>query len=242
MQESKINITTTGGVSELIIREGAAPKPLDPKSPVKINISGTLGAPVEFLTKRLHTLTIDKCYVLVDKNDLSVTLITNEDDEYTTGKVRGSLEYNPKFMEFGINSNKVWSPTELGMFIKMNRSYFPDKDQAMKLTTELMNFTANVNSKLEKAVKESGDRTDNFSQVVNSNLPKSFSVKISIFKGYDPEMLEVETFARVDGREVSFILLSPGANDSLEFLRDTTLNKVVEDIKRIAPELVIIEQ
>lgn len=44
-----MNINLAPGMNEIIIREGAAPKVLDPKAPVKMNINGTIGAPVEFL-------------------------------------------------------------------------------------------------------------------------------------------------------------------------------------------------
>lgn len=49
-----MNINLAPGMNEIIIREGAAPKVLDPKAPVKMNINGTIGAPVEFLKKRIN--------------------------------------------------------------------------------------------------------------------------------------------------------------------------------------------
>ena len=49
-----MNINLATGMNEIIIREGAAPKVLDPKAPVKMNINGTIGAPVEFLKKRIN--------------------------------------------------------------------------------------------------------------------------------------------------------------------------------------------
>ncbi|GFI38279.1 hypothetical protein IMSAGC016_00039 [Muribaculaceae bacterium] len=168
-------------------------------------------------------------------------MITNEADEYTRGKVVGKLAYNPKFVEFGINSGKVWTPTELGLFIKMNRAFFADRMENMKLVSSLMNFTADVNNKIDRAVKENGNRTDNFAQVVNSNLPESFTVQMPIFKGLPSESIEVETFAQVNGREVSFVLLSPGAQATLEDLRDKVIDEQLEQVKEIAPEIAIIE-
>lgn len=123
-----MNINLAPGMNEIIIREGAAPKVLDPKAPVKMNINGTIG-----------------------------------------------------------------------------------------------------------------DRTDNFAQVVNSNLPESFTLSIPVFKGGDKENLEVETFAKIDGRNVAFVLMSPGAEETLETLRDTAIDKELEAIKEIAPEIAIIE-
>ena len=177
----------------------------------------------------------------MDRENISLKLIINEDDFYTRGEINGKLAFHPKFIEFGINTGKVWTPAELGMFFKMNRSFFPDLASNMKLVTDLMNFTGNVNNKIERSVKENGNQTDNFAQVVDSNLPPSFTLKLPIFKGTPAETLEVETFAKINGREVHFILLSPGANAALEEIRDEAIDNELEDIIEIAPEIAIIE-
>lgn len=148
-----MNINLAPGMNEIIIREGAAPKVLDPKAPVKMNINGT---------------------------------------------IKGTLQFHPKFIEFGINTGKVWSPFDFSMFCKMNRAFFADKNVNMTLVSACKNFTATVNNAIERSIKENGDRTDNFAQVVNSNLPESFTLSIPVFKGGDKENLEVETFAKID--------------------------------------------
>lgn len=123
----------------------------------------------------------------------------------------------------------------------MNRAFFTDKNANMTLVSACKNFTATVNNAIERSIKENGDRTDNFAQVVNSNLPESFTLSIPVFKGGDKENLEVETFAKIDGRNVAFVLMSPGAEETLETLRDTAIDKELEAIKEIAPEIAIIE-
>lgn len=42
-----VNLPEGTSTAEVIIREGSAPKVLDPKAPVKINLSGVIGSPVE---------------------------------------------------------------------------------------------------------------------------------------------------------------------------------------------------
>lgn len=245
MQNEKMQINLAPGMktAEVILREGAAVKQLEPKAPVKTDLKGVIGCVVEYLTKRINVgqFAQKDCHILIDRDNVEITLITNEADEYTRGKVVGKLSYNPKFVEFGINRNKVWTPTELGLFIKMNRAFFADRQTNMALVSTLMNFTATVNNKIERAVAENGNRTDNFAQVVNSNLPDKFTLEIAIFKGMPAEKLEVETFANVDGRDVSFILLSPGANQTLEDLRNKVIDEQLDKIKEIAPEIAIIE-
>lgn len=245
MQNEKLQINFAPGMAkaELVLREGVAPKELDPKAPVKTKLNGVIGAVVEYLTKRINAgqFAQKDCHILVNRENIEITLIINEADEYKRGEITGKLGYNPKFIEFGINGGKVWTPTELGMFIKMNRAFFADRAENMKLVSCLMNFTADVNNKIDRAVKENGNRTDNFAQVVNSNLPESFTIQMPIFKGMQPETIEVETFAQVNGREVAFVLLSPGAQATLEDLRDKVIDEQLKQIREIAPEIAIIE-
>ena len=243
MEAEKMQINLAPGMNEVTIREGAAPKVLEPKAPIKTDLKGVIGSVVEYLTKRIDKgqFKQEDCHILVNREHVKIQLITNESNEYTRGSVVGQLEYNPKFVEFGINSSKVWTPTELGLFIKMNRAFFTDKKTNMELVTQLMNFKATVNNKVEKSMAENGNKVDNYAQVVNSNLPKSFVVQMPIFKGMSPETIEVETFAQIDGREIQFVLLSPGAQATLEELRDKVIDEQLEKIREIAPDIAIIE-
>jgi hypothetical protein len=248
MDENKkvvVNLAEGTTQSEIIVREGAAIKVLDPKAPVKVNLRGVIGAPVEFLTKRLsepEQINPKRCHVLVNRADITITLITSENDEYNRGVVVGILEEHPKFKEFGINAKKNWEPNELGQFFKMNRSFFPDKEKNMKLVTELKNFEATVNSKIEKQRSEKGDFKDNYSGVVMSNLPEMFSLQIPIFKGVPAEVIEVEFYASVSGKEVALQLYSPGACQLLEDLRDKVIDDQIAAIRALSPEIAIIEQ
>lgn len=230
--------------AELIIRKVDTANELPVKPPVNVDIKGTLEAPFSFLSKRYDQpdqIEQKHCLILVDREKMTITLITHENDAYKQGKVVGTLEVYPKFEEFGINSGKVWSPTELGLFIKMNRAFFKQKEENMRLVTELMNFKGKVDSVIEKSLKEKGDRTDNFSQVVNSNLPEKFNINIPIMKGYQAEDIEVETFAQINGREVSFVLISPGAQETMELTRNEAIDAVIKLINGITPDIAIIE-
>lgn len=153
-----MNINLAQGMNEIIIREGAAPKVLDPKAPVKMNINGTIGAPVEFLKKRINAGQFEQknCHIIVDRENITIELVVNESDEYTRGTIKGTLQFHPKFIEFGINTGKVWSPFDFSMFCKMNRAFFADKNVNMTLVSACKNFTATVNNAIERSIKENG--------------------------------------------------------------------------------------
>jgi hypothetical protein len=173
---------------------------------------------------------------------VKVTLIFNENDEYTRGQVEGKLSFHPKFVEFGINSAKDWEPTRLGEFFKMNRAFFPDRDKNMELVSLLKNFEAKVESSIERERRENGSMKDNYSKVVQSNMPDAFTVHIPIFKGQPAEDLEVELYASVNGRDVSLSLVSPGACQLLEDLRDKVIDEQIDAIRELCPDIVIIEK
>jgi len=248
MEDNKkvvVNLPEGKSTAEVIIREGAAPKVLDPKAPVKINLQGVIGSPVEFLTQRSKEsdqFNEKRAHVVVEREKVKVTLVFNENDEYTRGQVEGELSYHPKFLEFGINSGKGWTPNKLGEFFKMNRAFFPDREKNMELVSLLKSFEATVNSSIERERKENGSIKDNYSAVVQSNLPDTFTVKLPIFKGTQPEDLEVEIYASVDGRDVTLSLVSPSAVQILEEQRDKVIDEQVAAIRALCPCIVIIEK
>jgi hypothetical protein len=243
MENEKLQIVLAEGQSkaDITIREVSTTNELPVKPPKKLKILGILSVVFEFLVKRIKLINKELSHIIVNREDISITLIMNENDEYLMDEIKGKLEMSPKFVEFGINTGKTWAPMELGLFIKMNKAFFPDKTVAMNLVKDFMNFTADVNNKIEKSANEKGDRTDNFAQIVNSNLPKSFGILISIFKGYPAENIEVETFAKIDGKTVAFTLISPGAEESRESIRDSAINSQLDLIKELAPEIPILE-
>lgn len=144
-------------------------------------------------------------------------------------------------MEFGINTDKKWEPIKLSKFIKMHRAFFTDKSQNMMLVSTLKNFKAKVNQDIERSKEENGSKVDNYSQVVDSNLPKSFKLNIPLFKGFDNEEIEVEIYADVDGRDVSLSLVSAGANEAIEECKNKVIDVQLDAIRQIAPDIVIIE-
>lgn len=247
MKNEKFEIHLGEGVdvADITIREVNTVNELPVKSPVQINLNGTIESVLRFLEKRHdqeQQINQKLCHIIVDREKMTMTLITNENDFYGTGKVVGQLKEHPKFIEFGINSEKSWDPNKLGQFIKMNRAYFPDKEINMQLVTDLKNFEANINSKVERQRSETGSFKDNFAGVVSSNLPASFKLNIPLFRGSKAEEIDVEFYANVDGRNISLQLFSPGAAEAMEKVRDAVIDEQIEAIRALTPEIVIIEQ
>lgn len=250
MSDEKYRIAIPEGATkvDLFVYEGKAPKQLDPHEPEIITISGVLDSPLRWLEKRIEAVNgevnqIDqhRSNIIVDRAKMSIVLLIDETDHYQS-TITGKLEYHPKFVEFGINAEKCWEPTKLGQFFKMNRAFFPDISKNMELVTALKNFNAKVSQNIDKVKNDNGSFADNFSAEVEANIPGSFSIKLPVFKGVAAEVMEVEFYASVDGRKVDLSLVSPGANELVEGYRDKCIDDVLNSIRNVAPDIVIIEK
>lgn len=243
--ENKVHVVVpenyNGTPIEIIFRQGEATTQLDPKEPEKVTLKGTIDAPLRWLEKRIGLIDQKAAHIRVCRDDMSIRLKIGETNYYAVD-IAGQLESSQKIAEFGINTSKLWEPAKLSQFIKMKRSFFKDKTQMMLLISTLKNFKAKVNQDIERSKEENGIRTDNYSQVVDSNLPKSFKINIPLFKGFAPEEIEVEIYADVDGRDVSLSLVSAGAEELIEEYRNKAIDEQLEAIKKIAPDIVFIEQ
>lgn len=244
MNTDKMTFQLAEGTGEIIIREGQAPKLLDPKAPLDYEVKGLLSSVPEFLRKRLNTGQFEQkdCTIFVNRENVRIALVFNERDEYNIGKVTGALQFHPDFASLCINKGCAFTPMELAQTLKMHRYWFTDRAEGMKLISTLMNYKADINQKVEQSADGNGNRSDIFTQVVNSNLPKSITLNLPIFKGYKPQPVEIEFFAKVDGRDVSFLLISPGANEALEAHRDEAIDAALGEIRDLAPEIAIIEE
>lgn len=244
MSENKLNVAVprdyNGTPIEVVLREGKAPIALDPKEPVPVNIVGTIDSPLRWLEKRVGLIDQKQANITVNRDNMRISLVDRETDFYNNGII-GVLQLSKEMKEFGINTDNTWEPNKLSLFIKMHRAFFTDKSQNMQLVSILKNFKAKVNQDIERSKEENGSKVDNYSQVVDSNLPKSFKLNIPLFKGFACEEIEVEIYADVDGRDVSLSLVSAGANEAIEEYKNRVIDEQLDAIKEIAPDIVIIE-
>ena len=225
-----------GSVRTIVIREDRALVIHEEKA---IEISGTLDSPVRWLEKRLTDIEPLSAHVLVDRDSMSVQLITEERNNFSNS-ITGTLEVHPVFKKFGINAGSYITPAAMADKIKMNRSFFESKSEAMALVSILKNFKAKIDADIEKSDDNKGNRKVLVQQMVSSNIPDSFKMVLPIFKGQKPKTIEVEVYIEAD--EFTCTLISPEANEEMEHLRDTAIDEVISKISQLNPGIVIIEQ
>lgn len=246
MENEKLQVNLVPGQEELVIREvsGENPYKLPVKEPMQLIINGTISCIYAFLEKRWGTPQIDKehTHILVDRDGLKMTLVTNENDVRTFQTVTGSIQLSRQFGSFHINDGKkLWTPIELGTFFRMNRSCFDSKEANMNLVNLLKSFNAKVNTTIKTEFADNGSVTDNYEKAVDSNLPSSFFINIPIFKGSEPEKLEIETIATVEGKQAFLMLISSDAECIIEESRDKLINGELDKIRKLCPEIPIME-
>lgn len=244
-EKMQINLDKDCQKAEVVIREVDKVNELPVLEPEKVNISGTITSIFSFLEKRWECegqINHEHTHIIVDRDNLSMTLVANETDARNKMVIVGKLQLSRQFMEFHINDGYAWEPLVLSQFIKMNRAYFSNRDENMKLVSVFKNFKAKVNTDYERDRKENGSFTDNYSQIVDSNMPDRFSVVLPVFKGTEAQSVEVETYATIDGHDVTVQLVSPGAQEVLDRTLDAIIDEQIAAIREIAPEIPFIEK
>ncbi len=235
MKELKVSAGI--GVENIEVRTGEA---LKLREPEKVQISGVLNAPLEWLKQRKDEFNHKQAYIKVNADKGTIVLQIDEKNFYGT-VISGSLEISPIFKSFGINSGEYKTPLEMSEFIKMNRAFFENRTAAMALVTELRNFKAKVNKDVEQEANlNKGDRRLLMAQVVESNIPETFNVCLPIFKGMPKQTFEVETYFNPD--DFTCTLVSPQANEVEEDIKEHELKEVLSVIETECPDIVIIYQ
>lgn len=231
----KLNVTIENGVKTLEIRQGDA-LPLREKR--QLIIIGNIDTVKEWLKFRVNEISQKSCNIRINRDKMAITLEINENDKLLD-TIEGKLQLDEAFETFEINTGKYLTNFEMSDLIKMNRSHFENKSDAMKLVSELRNFKAKVDRDLENSDDNRGNRKLLINQIVESNLPENFKLHILIFKGLPKQTIEVEVNVRAD--DFCCTLISPDVNDIINETKDAIINEEIKQIRGLAPEIVIVE-
>lgn len=211
---------------------------LEQKPPKQINIVGVIDTPLKWLEKRKDTIDINECNICFSRDEMGIKLMAKEHDFYFDS-ISGRLTISPEFKKFGINEGKYVTGLQLSDLIRMNRSFFENKQQAMELVTIMRNFKATVTTQLEMSDDKKGNTAQLRRQTVEGNQPPSFELCIPIFKGQPKKKFTVEI--DIDPDSLQATLVSPDAQDLIAETRDSLIDGVLEKIAELCPEIPIIE-
>ncbi|WP_281225393.1 hypothetical protein [Flavobacterium aquiphilum] len=234
--EENLKITVENGVKELVILKGTA-EPVFHKKAIEVK-GGSINSALEYLSKKVVDPEIIKhskiefCY-----DELYIKLLYDA-RERNPDFIEGVLKLHPDLKKFNINSGKTYSPFELSDFIKMNRHYFENKDYAMKLVSRLREFEGNVNRDIEAKADGRGNKRALINEVVESNIPEKFYLELPVFIGQPKQRLEVEISITAS---FDCSLVSPDLKELIDMQSREILDKQLEEIQEMHPELKIFE-
>lgn len=228
----KLSLELKEGTQVLELRTGSA---LPFHELKHLLLKGSLQAPGDFLEIRRNQFPVDKTHILVNEDDGSITINSQDREEVGKITVTGNLTEHPDFKRIGINNQDMLrSPSELATWIKMNRTFFESKTIALNLVTVLRNFRATVNKILEDKKDDRANYSILREQVVNSNLPETFQITVPLFVGEKAVKFDVEIV--IDPEDFSCALISP---DAADLVRKAKELKLSEQISRFAGYVII---
>ena len=236
METKELKVTVENGVKELVIREGEA---LPLRQPELISIEGTIDAPAEFLNKRGTEEVNDKdSHVVFSYEKMMIRLTVHEGTAWPI-VIIGQLKLNPELKKFGINEQKKFTIKDLKQFLKMNKYFFADQDESIKIISNLEKFRASVNTQIEQEANGRGDKKEHFEVKVDSNLDMVFTLNMPVFVGQSNNKFQIEICFDVRDKSIEIWLDSAELQQIILSGRESIIKKALEPFKE---KFVVIEQ
>jgi hypothetical protein len=237
MSNEKIEIKLSDNQKELIIRQGIAEPIHEQKAYTYIEMLIT--SPADWFEKRVNNIQVNPmdCHVVADYKDRSILLVLNERDK-TVDKIGGMLIINEELEKLCINKGPV-SIRTLAKTLKMKRHLFADKEDCMRLVSELLSFRAKIEKEVEKFDDRRGNKRDLTAHVVNSNLPKGFTLNLPIFEGMEKFTINIEIEIDVNDTDTTVTLISPDLEELIITQTDLVFEK---ELSRFVNGVTIIKQ
>ena len=139
------NVMENSEAGDYVIRTGGA---YTLREPAQVWIEATIEAPAEWAEKRKEQVIPASSHVIANMDDMTVTLVINENDPYFT-QIRGKLELSEQFQRMKINTGNYISSLDMAEHFKMNKALFANRMECMQLVTELRALKAKVKQTIE---------------------------------------------------------------------------------------------
>lgn len=237
MEDVKVHVYPTS--TEVVIRSGEAPK-IEPPTP--INISGQITAPRLFFEARkgetylrfdggplpaepTPMFAVRDCHVIVDRNNRTIKFV-QEDRSYWKNTITGTLHFSKVFREFDVNGTTPRRPQELAKLLKRYLFLFSDRENAMKLISDLMNFKGSIKADVEDSKDNRGNRKNSVAVAVETNIPVSFVLQLPVFDGRPKIAFAVEIVIEAQNNQAVDCYLQ--STDVYAFIEDET-DTIIED-------------
>lgn len=231
-QEQNINISEEKDGKVITVLNGEAKKQANLEN---TEINGAIDSVSRFIENRKDTdyFKEKETHCIADTEEGILILRMNEQDKFGNYVVIGKIEESNIFNEIGINKAKRYDPIDLSNTFRLMRSYFISHEEHANLCATLKNVTAKVNQDVQKAIDDGANKNIAFRQEVESNIPKSFRMKLPIIKGAPSQEINVNVVLEADGAaSIRCYLFSEDAQDFLIEKKEEMILKEVEKIEK----------
>jgi len=226
----------------LVIRHDQPKQELELRERKHFTATGVIDTVTRYLEKRAHLIDHFNTTVFVDRDKMTIGMQSNETDHWGD-KITGSLEVHPDFRKFKINTGVQMSTLAWGDFFRMHRAFFVSAEVNMSLVAILKKFEGKIDTTVAEQQENNGNRKNLRELVVSHNIPAAFQLKIGLFKGLEPKLVEVETKIVVGpSGEILCSLESPEAQEIIERYKNDIFDQEIGLINKLAPNILIIEQ
>lgn len=241
-----LNVEAKSENGKLTVLKGEAPAQTPLFRNREYNFIGGPGTVLEIVSKEpIKSIIEDRVdehndiFLNIDRDHFKMVLIINSCFSSITDRYSSALVVSKEIKDLGINTDKTYTTFDLANMFKMNRTLFETKSKAMEIVSLLRNFKAKVDKDIENEDDTRGNRKMLIQQKVDSNIPESFKLTLPIFKGIDPQTIEVEIM--IDATDFSCQLVSPEAKDFIDSQARDIMEEELSNIKSMHPNLKIIE-
>lgn len=239
MENINLKLESING-NEIIIREGNALPPVEPRQVIVIGDIQTISS---FLGKRKSATALagqqeinsDRALVVVDREARTIVLHLDPESKYGT-VVTAKLELNPDLQKFSINANRTFKQKELCDLLKFSRLYFEDFDKHAMLLKAYQSFNAKAFIDMASDSDNRGNKSNTYNKKVETNLPVDFVLSLPIFKGMGKVSFHVEICLEVTDGGCNFWFESV----ELKELIDTEGESILEDQLESCQDYVIV--
>lgn len=209
--KSEIKVEAKEGV--LIVLEGKASEPINPKR--EYYMGGNIRAVVDYVIGRKKAgvpVNPQNAVVVIDETALTITLTTEAHLHDQGGvTVEAKLEPNPRLQEFQINKNHRFGLKDLERLVNFNADMFNGEAHANAhgmLVAALRNFTAKAQIEIQDSADKRGNKAQNFTKTVTTDIIQNFTLSANIFKGTEVKTFTVDICYEINDNAVRFWLES----------------------------------
>lgn len=239
MDPDRINIHLPEGTTEFVVRHGEA---LPPNEPIQVDIAGTIDAPLRFLRSRANSappqFSQKDCNIVVNLEEGSIKLTVLEESKYGP-RITGQLVTNPSIQKFQINTGGFSTPEAMADFLRLRKHHFSSEATYKEVFVALRAFTAKVNQDIAQIKDDRGAYEQKRIQVVEHNIPKSFKLKMPLYKGMPKTEFEVEFLVN---KTLDVSLSSVDLAQKLDETREAEIERVIKEIEEKFPSVLIMYQ